>query len=238
LAALGTEDSELRVKVLARLAGALRDQLDREPRARLSEAAVEMARRLGDPATLAYALDGRCMATFWPENTKERIALATEFMELADEIGDSERAAAGCYYRMMFELELGDMAAVKAGLAAYERRADQLRQPAQLWLLVVTHATLALFEGRFEEAETLIPQALARGRGAQRSDALLSNLIQRFALARERGGLEEIEHELVASIDEYPARPMLRCMLSSLYVDLRREEPARHVFEQLAADDF
>src|SRR5262249_36120310 len=59
-----------------------------------------------------------------------------------------------------------------------------------------------------------------------------------FALARERGGLEEIEHELVASIDEYPARPMLRCMLSSLYVDLRREEPARHVFEQLAADDF
>src|SRR5262249_48681519 len=84
LASLGPEDSELRVKVLARLAGALRDQVDRGPRDTLSAEAVQMARRIGDPATLAYALDGRCMATFWPENTEERIALAAEFMELAD----------------------------------------------------------------------------------------------------------------------------------------------------------
>jgi len=238
LGALGAEDSELRVRVLARLAGALRDQIDRRPRDRLSEEALQMARRIGDPATLAYALDGRCMATFWPENTKERIALATEFMELADRIGDRERAAAACYYRMMFQLELGDMPALRAGLDAYRLRADELRQPAQLWLLVVTRATLALFHGRFKEAEALISEALARGQGSQRSDAVLSHLIQRFTLARARGRLEAIEQELGASIGEYPARPMLRCMLSSLHAGLRREQQARNVFEQLAADDF
>src|SRR5437870_13252221 len=108
------------------------------------------------------------MATFWRENTKERIALATEFRELADRIGDRERTAAACYYRTMFQLELGDMPAVRAGLDAYRLRADELRQPAQLWLLVVTRATLALFEGRFEEAEAKISEALACGRGAQR----------------------------------------------------------------------
>src|SRR5262249_30978367 len=196
LATLEPEDGELRVRVLARLAGALRDQVDRGLRDKLSEEALEMARRIADPATLAYALDGRCMATFWPENTEERIALATEFMELADAIGDRERAAAACYYRMMFQLELGDMPAVRAGLDAYRLRADELRQPAQLWLLVVTRATLALFDGRFEQAEELISEALARGQGAQRSDAVLSYRIQRFTLATARGGLEEVENEL------------------------------------------
>jgi predicted ATPase/DNA-binding SARP family transcriptional activator len=238
LAALGGDDSELRVRVLARLAGALRDQVDRGPRARLSEKAVEMARRIGDTATLAYALDGRCMATFWPENTEDRIALATEFMELADEIGDRERATAACYYRMMFQLELGDISVVEAGLDAYQLRASELRQPAQLWLLLVTRATLALFQGRFEEAEGLIPEALARGQGAQRSDATLSYRIQRFTLARERGGLEAIEPELIASVKEYPARPMFRCMLAALDADLSREQQAHEALDELAADDF
>jgi DNA-binding SARP family transcriptional activator len=238
LTALGEDESPLRVRLLARLAGALRDQHDREPRAALSQQALDVARRIGDPATLAYALDGRCMAIFWPENPEERIAIASELIQLADEVGDRERAAAARYYRMMFLLELGDMPAVRAGVDAYSRLAEELRQPAQLWLLVATRATLALFEGRFDEADALIDRALALGEQAQGADAVLSHRIHAFTLRWQRGDLDGLEEILTRSAAEYPARPMFRCMLARLYTDLDREADARLVFDDLASDDF
>src|SRR6266511_5221982 len=99
----------------------------------------------------------------------------------------------------------------------------QLKQPAWRWLLVVTRATLALFEGRLDEAETLIDDALALGRRAQASDAILSYRVQVFSLRLHRGGLEEVEETLRSSIIEYPARPMFRCMLAYLLAVSGRE---------------
>ena len=66
LAGLPPSDSPLRVRLLARLAGALRDEPSPEARAALGAQAVEMARRLDDPATLAYALDGHHAAILGP----------------------------------------------------------------------------------------------------------------------------------------------------------------------------
>jgi tetratricopeptide (TPR) repeat protein len=238
LADLETADSSLRVRLLARLAGALRDQHDREPRARLSSEAVEMARRIGEPATLAYALDGRCSAVMWPENSEERIAIGTELAHVAEETGDQERVLAGRYYRLFALFELGDMPAVQADLEACARLTEQLHQPAQLWLVVVTRATLALFEGRFTEAEALIEEALTLGERAQGSDAVMSYRIQRFALHREQGELERMEAVISRSIEEYPRRPMFRCMLAVLYSETGRDERAKAVFEELASDDF
>ena len=58
-------DSALRVGVLARLCGALRAEPWRhEEREALSVEAVSSARRLGEPATLAYALEGRWAVVF------------------------------------------------------------------------------------------------------------------------------------------------------------------------------
>src|ERR671936_3167631 len=56
LVALGEHESVLRVRVLARLAGALRDQPSLEPRGSLAREAVDLARRVRDPETLGYAL--------------------------------------------------------------------------------------------------------------------------------------------------------------------------------------
>jgi hypothetical protein len=53
LAALAKEEVELRARILARLAGALRDEHSRDRRDRLSREAVEPARSSGDSAALA-----------------------------------------------------------------------------------------------------------------------------------------------------------------------------------------
>jgi tetratricopeptide (TPR) repeat protein len=239
LAALGAEAGPLRVQVMSRLAGALRDRHDREPRERLSRQAVEIARRLGDPHTLAYALDGRFAAIMWPENPDERLSVAGELLELAEAVGDRERAVQARYYRAgMTMLELGDIAGVEEELRVIEAAADELRQPAQRWIVAATWATLALFEGRFGDAEELMQEALELGVGAQASDAVLSDTVQLFTLGMLRDGLESMESRLRRSIVDYPARPMFRCMLAYLLAETGREPEAAAVLEALAEHRF
>jgi tetratricopeptide (TPR) repeat protein len=239
LRALGDEESPLRVRVMSRLAGALRDQHDRKPRDSLSREAVEIARRLDDPGALAYALSGRWAAIFWPENPEERRAIVTELVRLAEQTGDRELAHEAHYIRDVgIPLELGDLATVRAELENVARLTVELHQPAQRWLLVVTRAMLALFEGRFQEAEALVEEAFTLGERAQQHDAVLSHRVQRFTLGWQRGEVQGLEEMLVRSAAEYPARPMFRCMLALLYTELERPEDAREVFEPLATDGF
>ena len=108
LQALPAEASSLRVRLMARLSGALRDHPSRERRASLSAQAVEIARGLGDPATLAYALDGHYSAVMWPETSAQRLALADEIVALAQRVGDEERSTAGRLYRVNSNMNSGE----------------------------------------------------------------------------------------------------------------------------------
>jgi hypothetical protein len=62
LAAVGHDDPQLRARLLARLAGALRDDYSRGRRDALSREAVEVARTTNNPRALADALNGRAAA--------------------------------------------------------------------------------------------------------------------------------------------------------------------------------
>jgi tetratricopeptide (TPR) repeat protein len=238
LGGLGPRDSTLRVRVMARLAGALRDQHDPQPRDVLSREALEMAQRLNDAAAIATALDGRTAAIMWPDNSEERLALARELALAAAQAGDVERAAHALYTRTFASLELPDMVTVRSSLEEYATIAVQLKQPAWRWLLVVTRATLALFEGRLDEGEALIDEALALGSRAQASDAILSHRVQVFTLHLLRGQLDELEEALRRSMTEYPARPMFRCMLTYLLTASGRDAEARILFDELAENRF
>jgi len=130
LAALGEADSPLRARVLAGLARALVSTPQVERRLALSEDAVRMARRLGDPATLAAVLFGRHLAIWGAgraEVTGEWLAIATEAVGLAEQIGDRATALRGRGLRRIDLLELGDLAGYDADLAAAERTALQPR---------------------------------------------------------------------------------------------------------------
>ncbi len=167
LATLDEADSPLRARVLAGLARALVSSPQVERRLALSEDAVRMARRLGDPATLAAALFGRHLAIWGSEQaevTGERLSLATEAVGLAEQIGDRAMALRGRGLRRIDLLELGDLAGYDADLAAAERAAAELGQLRYRWQLPLAHATRALLAGRFAQAEELIERGLAAGR--------------------------------------------------------------------------
>jgi DNA-binding SARP family transcriptional activator/tetratricopeptide (TPR) repeat protein len=237
LAAMPETDSPLRARLLARLAGALRSQPTREARAALSAEAVGMARRLRDPGTLAYALDGRYTAAWGPENVEERLRLAKEIVLLAEQAGDQERLQMGHLMHLHCLRELGDVAGADAELAVATRLAEELRQPAQLWLTTAVHAMRALWNGRLEEVEELIERAFAFGRRAHSRDAAVTHLIQLFVLRREQGRVGELEAVLRSSLEEFPDFP-LRCLLAVLHGEVGREVEARAVLDAIAVDEF
>ena len=114
LDALPREDSDLRVRLLARLAaGPLRDTLPPEPRMAMCREAVEIARRLDNPATLAYALDGLYCSNWSPDVLRERMQIAAELIEVAAAVGDAEREYAGRDHRFHGLIELGDLPAAR-----------------------------------------------------------------------------------------------------------------------------
>lgn len=238
LSELGKEDSDLRARVLARLAGALRDQPTGEERNSFSWEAMEIARRIGDPASLAYTLDARFAAIWEPDSLDERLAISAELVRVAQESGELERALQGHHYRVIGLMERGDVTGADRELEAQDRLARELRQPAQLWYAAVTRAMRALFDGKFEEAERFVHQAHDVGQRAQGTDAEVSFRLQLFVLRREQGRLGELENAIRKSVDEYAWYPMFRALLVVLLLETGREEAARLEFENLAADDF
>ena len=235
LAALGEQDVVLRARLLARLAGALRDDHSRDRRDALSSKALELARLAGNPAALSYALEGRAYAILAPDTVSEVLDLALELEQLSS--SSHERIVMAFMLESSARLVLGqvldDTALTNARLAA-----EELRQPAQLWLVTASEALVALGTGRLDEAERVMPVALELGERALPDGAIPHYVMQRYTLALFRGGVEGVEpaiHQLVA---DYPARPVFRCALAHLHAWLGRGEEAGVRLEALAPGGF
>jgi tetratricopeptide (TPR) repeat protein len=238
LAALGEHDSAPRAMVLARLAAELYYSGLRDRRMELSSRAVEMARRLGDPATLGYALNGRHRALWGPENAQDRLALAREIIELADRAGDRELALRGRALCVVDLLELGDLVAADAEIAVHAALAQELREPFQLWHAAVWRAMRALCDGRFDDAERLANDAFAAGRRLRESDAAQFQTVQLFFCRVDQGRAGEMEEPFKRFVRDFPTLPGWRAGLAFLYCEAGRESEARREFAALAANGF
>jgi DNA-binding SARP family transcriptional activator len=237
LVAFGDADSVLRVQLLSRLATALCDEPSRERRERVWEQAVQTARRLDDPATLAYALDAGIAATEGPHNVEKSLAQADEVVSLAARIGDRERAFAGHEHAFWCSWQLGDRDRRAEALALLTRGAQELQQPAQLWLATAAQAALALSEGRRDEAEVLSERAGSLGERAQSWNATATRRIQLFMLRRERGQLEGFEHEVRDFGHEFPSPLVHRSVLAFVCAQLGATAEATTVVEELVRRD-
>jgi tetratricopeptide (TPR) repeat protein len=237
LSALGTDDSVLRVRLLARLAGAMRDRPSLETRSSLSREAVSMARRLGSRDDLVYGLISMGWAT-WEPDPEQIPAVTKELRTLAQESGDLEQAVQAAWLEYVLFMTKGDIAGVTAWIDEYRPLWEKLKQPSAQWYGAVTHCALALLQGDFAEAEQLMEEASRLGERAQSWDAGFSYRIALFLLRREQGRLAEIEDLVTRSVDEYAGYRSFRCLVPLLHCELGRMEDARASFDALAAGDF
>jgi eukaryotic-like serine/threonine-protein kinase len=233
---LGSDESALRVRVLARLAGTLRDQPEPERRTELTAQALDIARALDDRSALAYALDGRYCAVWGPDHPEERLELAEELLSVASEIGDSERRIQGHYYRAVALLELGLVHDVHDELRTMDRLVGELRQPAQRWYVEVLRVILTLLEGDFESAHRSIQTAFDFARTLRARIAKLR--LPSTMLQRERGELDQAIAALQEPVEDTPTLTVFRCLLASAYAERGREAEARALLDLLAESGF
>jgi DNA-binding SARP family transcriptional activator len=237
LDAVGEQDSPARVRLLGRLAAARRDEAPRPPRVRLAEEAVEMARRIGDPGTLGYALEARFPAVETAMTLDGRFERIDELLTLSTRTGNLEQVFVAHDYRMNTVMALADRGGVDAERAALTALADELRQPAQRWSASTAATTVALMEGRFDEAAALIDATYAIGENAYRWNADVTRRVQLFLLRHAQGRLAEVEASVAEAVHLYPACQRFLCMLAHVHAELGNERRARQALAQATAHE-
>jgi class 3 adenylate cyclase/tetratricopeptide (TPR) repeat protein len=239
LASCGDEPSETRAELMAALAVAI--YFEDRPRAdRLGAEAVEMARAVGSEHTLAVTLLARHFTIWEPERLDERLAVATELVDVARRSGDRELRVEGHGLRIIDLLERGDIRGVDAELEAYGREAEELRQPNYLRVAAIRRAMRDVIAGRFDTAEMLFHDApsLERAKRLLEPNTVQAGAVVLFELRRLQGRLAELARPFETFMREYPAVTAWRAAVAYAWTEAGMEEQARAEIRELARDEF
>src|SRR3954447_6790335 len=236
-AALGDDNLELRAGLLGGLARGLVFQGEHERGAIVRTNAVALARRLDDRVPLATVL----VRSYWSRGTSsldEILALLTEAVDLGQALGNTEILAEAMAWRVPTFVALGDLDAARLELAAVLATAEQTAQPFMLHVAEHYGSSIALCDGRLEEAEARARHSHEWSRLLSGSDAAGVYGIQMFNIRREQGRLAELApiiRILAADADRGgPWRPGLVSVLVELGMEAEaRRELARVVDEGL-----
>ena len=238
LAAQGSGDPVMSARLLSALARALIFSGEEAQASRVHEQAIAVARRAADPATLADTLVATVSLRWQQEHIAERIAASDEAYELARQAGDRTLMCATRAWRFFDDFELGDMAAWRANLEEYERGGETLRQPFIHYTASMSRAMHALFEGRFADAERLIPNAYEIARRMPGMDAAGVYGVQMFMLRREQGRLHEVAPLVEHFVEHTSAMGIWQPGIALMHAELGQLEAARKTFDTLANADF
>jgi DNA-binding SARP family transcriptional activator len=203
----------------------------------LSALGVDRARRAGDAAALAAALNARRVALWAPQQADERLAVADDMIAAAEAAGDREAVLQGRNWRVVDLLELGRLADAAAEIDAYNALADAVALPHFRWYVPLWRATLALLAGRWVEARDLGERALALGRQADDPNAPLFVGIQRELSLYARRRIGEIDRaRIVEGGAASPAAAEWLVYAALLDAETGATQDARRLVSELARD--
>jgi tetratricopeptide (TPR) repeat protein len=244
-------DSPTRAALLALLALELVTDHDARVRDRLNADAVAMARRIGDPRTLALVLTLARAAQWTPTQTASELqADLREAEEIADRLNDPPLAGHAAYLGAHAAMNAGDLAEADRLLARLHAVAEQLAQPFMRWIYMLARAKRVVISGPADAAESLAYAALETGRRSGQPDSMLWFLGQivaaRFvagALDRDNPHLPDLISSPGAAIPATPeiaparSQPLLiGAGMSAILSEVGRLEDARGHFEFVMRD--
>lgn len=178
------------VRALLLLAGAT--TTDYRAGRKRSRQALEVARRVGDPLTLREVLLQWHLLNQGFDLNDERLEAADELLALATEAGDRERMAVAHQWRGYDLFEAGDIPRARAEFERARADADELRLPFLRWGSTFPLAAIALLEGRIDDAEQLMDEAVAAGERSEFADVEGARIWQLSAIRRHQGRWAEM----------------------------------------------
>ncbi|HEU4980402.1 MAG TPA: AAA family ATPase, partial [Solirubrobacterales bacterium] len=206
--------------------------------ARLVDEAIEIAREVDAPTTLAAALHRKIFIPTGPNASRERLAIANEMLELGESHGDREAVLRAHAYRLWQFLELGDLPAVDRELAAYSRLANELRMPEHTWHTYALRGMRVLLDGDIGEAERLAEEARCAGERAEQPLASQYYGIQMIQIRSMQGRSAELLPNARELAQRFPAIPAWRTAVITLAARSGDHELAQRELKRIAADDF
>ncbi len=229
------ENGSVVTMLRARLAVALIDRGESDRGNRMADAAVTLARSVGDAASLAYALRARHRTLFDPAALPERLLIGRELVDLGEELTDREVLAWGHRWRSIDLLETGDLGACERELDVLEGLATQLHDAFHWWGVVVRRAGLLLLTGPPDKAEPLVMEALALAEQIHSPYTMAASLNALWALRWQQDRLGEIQDAMLG-IEDLSA--MYAFLVPFLHRQLGQAAQAARTYEALARDDF
>ncbi len=236
-AALGAADGLLVAKLGARLAAALmppRTEEGAEQILTLARASIAMARRLGEPETLLYALDlaRQGIASMVPND--ELFDLVRETVVLAQVLDQRLTLIKVAPFYAGALLERGAREEADAVLASVADLDAALAYPQSRWRLPMLRAGFSLFEGRLEEAERLGDEALVL---AEQAGAVVGTewALQRVAIAVARQEPAWIAPHAARILSILERGPFAGAMRAWVLAAIGRREEAAAVLPKAAA---
>ncbi len=230
----GPAASSVHARMLARLGNELSFSEQPERKKQFLENAVDMARGIDDPETLAYVLS----SYLWEDmRAVDGLRLAHEQVEAAIRSGDKFVELRARNNLATYALVLGDRARFDREIDEETRLERELRI-VDYWTGL--HRALSVrMEGRFDEAERMALQSYA---GLQRDapenarQALGAVL---FNLRLLQGRLPEMAPAMKVSAERYPGVPSYRAALARAYAgEPDRQQDAAAAFGELSQNGF
>lgn len=234
--ALGNTDIPLRVRLLAAFARAYGWRGWWAEAGAAWVEATARARSSGDRRELARALS----RAYWARGTEPTevvLAALAEARDLAASVSDAEIGAEAHGWRSVLFGELGRMPELRQELSGWCAGAERLGQGFYLSVCDTAQAGMALFDGRFADAEALAGRALERSR-LQGHEASTLYGIQMFSLRREQDRLAQVAPLLRALPLGMAGNHIWKPALVALYAEIGWLEEARRELADLAADRF
>ncbi len=195
IAAVGGEDPAARARLLATLGLELAWQPDPTRRVALSQEALQIARTLDDPPTLAHVLLARDYTITDPENVVERLDATSELLAIAERLHDPVVASRALSLRFKVAIELADVAEAERSLLRNEALVAGLGQPDLTFFVRHHRAGLAVLHGE-PDAEQMLKTAddvgeMIAGPEIVAAPKMLS-FARQFWLRIEQGRVDEI----------------------------------------------
>jgi predicted ATPase/DNA-binding XRE family transcriptional regulator len=237
LDSLGQEQTLLTARLQLNLVRARMSTSSPKEFATMTWQALALARRLNDPVSLFDALYLSVRGDRRPEKSAERLRMMAEMLQLAHSLGDQEYIYDTYGFRLQEFLEMGDMAALQADYALVTSLTQKAQQPFYNYYPATIRVLLALFAGRFVEAEQAAQVALEIGRQMRVENVDGVYGMQMFSIRREQGRLVELG-ALLRLLSQQPDAAVWQPGLALLYSELAMRAEAEREFEALAAEGF
>jgi hypothetical protein len=209
-------------------------QPDPTRRLALSTEALEISRRMADPATLAEVLLARDYTISAPDNVGERLDATDEVLAIAENVGNPVLASRALSLRFKAALEMADVVEAERAVVRNAALITELGQPGLTWA-VRHHQTTLLILRHDPAAEVAMVESAELSAGIGNTDI--------FAFAHRCAFWWE--HDRVAealpwleTVSERTGSPYVKAMHGQFLAFTGEIDASRRIFDEIAATGF